>query len=188
VEEGASCANGEACNNGGVCVAGTIAPALVVGQDIPSLRNLNLGDGSLLRGQDVRALRDALVVAIGRINDLEARLDEQGSGISKANILPDITNTASVPAGAIGTATARCAQPDDIAIGCSCGGDTGPGTSGSPQVDQRVFVVANPSGGTSSCTCQGQNVGTNQKPTHRGDRDVFASVMGVSRITPPMQQ
>lgn len=67
--------------------AALLVPALVVGQDIQLLQNLSLGDGAVLRGQDVRAMREALVAAVARINDLESRLDSvQGSGISKANI------------------------------------------------------------------------------------------------------
>lgn len=139
-----------------------LVPALVAGQDIQLLQNLNLGDGAVLRGQDIRAMREALVAAVARINDLESRLDStQGAGISKANLQPPIVNAVLAPAGTRRTATARCELPGDIAIDCNCSGDTGEGTSGSPLMDQRIIQTINPAGGLSQCDCVGENVGTN---------------------------
>jgi hypothetical protein len=143
--------------------AAVIVPALVVGQDTDRLEGINVSPGALLRAQDVQLLRDSLLIAADRISNLESRLNNNdGPTISKANIRPAITSTATVLPGAIATTTASCDAVGDIAIGCSCGGDTGAGTSGSPQIDQRIFVISNPSGSASSCTCQGQNVGTSQ--------------------------
>lgn len=141
-------------------VAAVAVPALVVGQDVQVLQGLNLGDGSVLRGQDVRALRDALAVAVARIDDLESRLANQGGGIGKGDLYT-VSNAVPIAIGARETAKASCQDPADVAIDCACGGNRTDSTAGSPFNELRIIATDNPAGALSSCQCVGENVGTN---------------------------
>jgi hypothetical protein len=84
----------------------------------------------------------------------------QGGGISKARIYTANSPTA-IAVGGRSTAEASCRSAADIAIDCACGGDTGQGTPGSPFNDLRIIATSNPAAGVSSCSCLGENVGTN---------------------------
>lgn len=135
--------------------AAILVPALVVAQSLPPAQNLRAGQ--LMRAEDILQMRDALQSALDRINQLENAAQSQ---LSKDQVEVR-EGVAAVAPGAVATATARCDDAADIAVDCNCGGDNGPGTNGSTQLDQRIIQTQNPAGGVSQCDCVAQNVGTN---------------------------
>jgi hypothetical protein len=138
-------------------VAASISvPAVVIAQQ--QQRNPpadgTFGAQTLLRAADVEQLRDALADAITRINDLQANVT-----FTKGNIYAPTPGTSGpIAINGVGTATTSC-EDNDILVGCSCEGRF----NGTNQLafDLRRVSSSNRLDGTSFCTCQGVNVGTN---------------------------
>ncbi len=129
-----------------------LVPALVVAQTPV------FSSGNVIRARDLQTLREQLDTARADIAALQSRVAASSLSKDRVEVREGV---APVAPGAIATASVDCDEPADIAVDCNCGGDNGPGTNGSTQLDQRIIQTQNPAGSTSQCDCVAQNVGTN---------------------------
>jgi hypothetical protein len=129
-------------------------PAILVAQaPLPGF-----GDNQVLRGADLRLLRDAVATARDNITRL------QTTAIQKA-LIHQVTAVVAAPPNATPSVVASC-DDTEIMLHCGCRGlasATDPdhlNGANSTGMDLRMVLLRNPTT-TPDCICQAQNSGTN---------------------------
>jgi hypothetical protein len=128
--------------------AAVFVPAMVIAQQLPPDNTFT--PNALLRAESLEQMRDALAVALDRINALEQQR------LTRENLYEVRGEAPLSVAGGSSTAQAVC-NDNDVLLNCSCHGELPPnGTNSTVQTLTRIVTRNTRDGSSSDCVCQAE--------------------------------